>query len=512
LCICLTGLSAYGQAGSYWSHTYLLQDVEAAILAKKVRHHLSVRPLQVRHLPEGFGTNADTAAILGQAAQRFWNSPDKGKFDAAFLPLIDLGIGASSDEGTLFTTRAGLAANITFGSKLSLYADFMGGIETLPGYVYQFTDSLGVLPSAGNYRREGRGFLNAFPTARLAYAPSQYFEFELGYGRNFFGNGYRSMFLSDVAFNYPYLKITTDVWNVKYVNVFSMLRDVRTDLPKGGPYRNKFTTTHYLSWAVTDWFNLGLFETIVWQSRDTLLERGFDPHYLNPIIFYRPVEFAIGSPDNAIIGLDMSFRLSGNFQLYTQLLLDEFLLSEFRDRTGWWANKWGAQVGAKWFNMLGKQGFHSQLEFNVARPFTYTHGSVLQNFGHFNQPLAHVLGTNFYEVLGRIYREKGPWYGEARMMYALYGRDPDERNFGGDIYRSYANPYQQYGNVIAQGRKSDLYYGELTAGRIINKAMNLRAALKYTPRHISTHGVGKSTEHIIGFSISSALYNSYRDF
>ncbi len=503
---------AVAQSGSYWSHQYLMQDAEAAILKAGNRSHLSVRPLQIRHLPEGFLSRADTSELLHAYSSGFWSVPAERKNTIRFIPLLELGFATGNKNAFIHNERLGLAANVNLGRKLSIYADFTGGIQSLPQYVEHFSDSLSILPAVGGFEKKNSTYLNGFPTLRMAYAPSEYFEFELGYGRNFFGNGYRSMFLSDVAFNYPYLKISTDVWHFKYVNLFSMLRDVRVDLPKGGAFRNKFTSTHYLSWAVSKWFNVGIFETIVWQSQDTLLDRGFDPHYLNPIIFYRPVEYSIGSPDNALIGLDMSFKVTKNAMIYTQLLFDEFLLSEFRDRSGWWGNKWGAQIGAKWYNMLGKEGFHSQLEFNVARPFTYTHGSVLQNFGHYNQPLAHVLGTNFYELLGRLYREKDVWYGEWKFVYALYGRDPGQPNLGGDIYRSYANPALEYNNTIAQGLKSRVYYNEFTAGRIINKAMNLRLALNYVIRNQNTSGMHGTTEHIVGISLSTALYNSYRDF
>ena len=52
---------------------------------------------------------------------------------------------------------------------------------------------------------------------------------QFGHGKHFIGDGYRSMLLSDNAFNYPYLKITTDVWKVRYVNLFSSYQDLRDE-------------------------------------------------------------------------------------------------------------------------------------------------------------------------------------------------------------------------------------------------------------------------------------------
>ena len=39
--------------------------------------------------------------------------------------------------------------------------------------------------------------------AYLSYTPSKYFNFQFGNGKNFIGDGYRSLFLSDVASPYP---------------------------------------------------------------------------------------------------------------------------------------------------------------------------------------------------------------------------------------------------------------------------------------------------------------------
>ena len=69
----------------------------------------------------------------------------------------------------------------------------------------------------------------------------------------------------------------------------------------------KYTTTHYLSWAISKRVNLSFFDAIVWSATDSAGNyRGFDAQYLNPIIFMRPVEFSIGSPDNALMGLNLS--------------------------------------------------------------------------------------------------------------------------------------------------------------------------------------------------------------
>lgn len=454
--------------------------------------------------------DSNASFIFNSTDFAYWSKPDSGKMGFGILPIFRLEGGFSTQADAIYETSAGFAVSAAKG-KFKFNADFSGGVLSQPQYLNVFTDSLGIIPSRGRNLSSG-GAAFAMPTAALNFKANDFFTFELGYGRNFFGNGHRSLFLSDAAYNYPYLKIETNVWNIKYINLFSALQDISADPSSPSAYRTKYSSTHYFNWAISPRFNVGLFETIIWQGSDTLSERGFDPNYLNPIIFYRPVEFSIGSPDNAIIGLDLSFKASSKTMLYGQLVFDEFLLSEFRAREGWWGNKWGAQIGFKSFDVFGLEKTFLRGEFNLARPFTYTHGSVLQNFGHYNQPLAHPLGTNFYEGLIQASYEKGNLFFEGRWNYAIYGRDPDSLNLGGDIYRSYANPAEIYGNEIGQGVQSILFYQRLAAGVILNRKINLRASAYYIYRRLDQEGSNLNNEHIFGVRLATELFRSYTDF
>ena len=149
-------------------------------------------------------------------------------------------------------------------------------------------------------------------SGELTYTPDNIFSITLGQGRNFFGEGYRSMMLSDAAFNYPFLRIETTFWKVKYTNLWAQLYDVRPEaqLSTNGGYAKKYLSSHYLSINLTTRWNLSFFEAIV--VGDTAQQEGVDISFFNPIIFYRPVEFAVGSQSgNALLGLGTSYKLSG---------------------------------------------------------------------------------------------------------------------------------------------------------------------------------------------------------
>lgn len=502
----LSTSAGWAQSGYYWSNTLLNQQIEKHLAADSQIDFMSVKPYAVKDIRSWLDSQNDTAAVFGSMGTSFWAMPDTKAWKINALPIFDFDLGYTNRAKGTYTTAAGMAANVQYGTKWSLYADILVGENRLPRYLSEFTDSSGIILSRGkNHATEGNPAF-VIPTARLNFAPSDYFQFDLGYGRHFFGQGYRSLCLSDVAFNYPYFKITTDVWKFKYVNVFSLLRGTDGVNFRPKDFKSKYTTTHYLNWAISPKWNLGVFETLVWQGRDSLSNRGFDPNYLNPFIFYRPVEYSVGSPDNALIGIDLSYKLKPAVVLYGQFVIDEFLLDEFRNRTGWWANKWALQLGAKFFDFAKVEDLYLQAEFNVVRPFTYTHGSVLQNFGHYNQPLAHPRGANFYEGLVRAYYQTGKWYGETLAIYSPYGVDPDTLNLGSDIFKSYVNPSLNYGNKITQGIKSHFYYQSFKLGYVLNPAMNLRISASYTYRynHIEKQLIQK--EHMLGIELSTLIF------
>ena len=81
---------------------------------------------------------------------------------------------------------------------------------------------------------------------------------------------------------------------------------------------------------INKFIRFGVFEAVLWQDRDDFYVRGFDLEYLNPIIFYRPVEFSKHSPDNVLMGSTFNINYN-NTNLYGQLVLDDLNISRARD-------------------------------------------------------------------------------------------------------------------------------------------------------------------------------------
>jgi hypothetical protein len=219
----------------------------------------------------------------------------------------------------------------------------------------------------------------------------------------------------------------------------------------------KYAAMHYLSANVTKWLNVSLFEGVVFGRQDH-----FDFRYMNPIILYRSVEQNAGSPDNAMLGMGFKINTKIKTVLYGQVLLDEFKFSEIMARNGWWANKYGIQLGFKVADLLNIKNLLIQGEVNMVRPFTYSRDSV-SNYTHYNQPLAHPYGANFLEANFIVnYKPMRNVHLSWRSFINRQGRDTSaKRAFGGDIFKSYKARNDDYGIGLFNGYPSETFYSNL---------------------------------------------------
>lgn len=358
----------------------------------------------------------------------------------------------------------------------------------MPAYLSQFASGQRFIAGSGYAIHDQNRIYHAHYTyGSVAYNQGKHFHFEIGKGKHFWGNGHRSLILSDNASSFPYARITTNVWKLRYTNLWIQLRDNSFGQMSMRDLRTKYAALHALSLNATNKFNITIYEMVVWQDRDTMSRRTLDMGYLNPIIFYRPVEYAIGSPDNVILAASFRYKAHKKFQLYGQFVLDEFNLKQFSKRQKWWGNKLGAQLGIKWFDVA--KGLSWQSEVNIARPFIYTHGSSVQAWTHFNQPMAHPLGANFFEWVN-LWRFQMPRMRvEAQCNYSVYGRDYDSNgdgsidNFGGNINRSYRNPFDgAFGHPMFQGQRTGLLFGNILISYPLPQLPESEVFIQYTHR------------------------------
>ncbi|MDR2037498.1 MAG: capsule assembly Wzi family protein [Bacteroidales bacterium] len=344
-------------------------------------------------------------------------------------------------------------------------------------------DSTNLIPHYDRYLAHKKNFyLYQSLNFNIEWNPIKYISLRIGKDRHFWGDGYRSLFLSDNANSYPFLQTTFKFWNIQYSFMTARMTDYELEEDFSKRHK-KYASMHMLSWNITPSININLFEAVVWDAVDSISRRTFDINYLNPVIFLRPVEFSVGSPDNVMIGVGTKLKIWQDNYLYGQFILDEFKFDELTAGNGWWANKYAFQIGLRSF--LGKKRpVMLQIELNQVRPFNYTHYYPLQNYAHLGEPLAHPMGANLREGLFIARWALNPdWSVHFINTYAVQGIDSIGSNFGSNLYKSNTTHGEAYGHKTLQGIRATTIYQELKIARTLIQKWNLQAELMLSNRH-----------------------------
>ena len=411
-------------------------------------------------------------------------------FFLAINPVLQLSAGKELDSShLLYVSSRGVTLRGMIARKVGFSTTIIDNQERGPSYYEQYVKTSRAVPGVGFFKPfkgfdtsktdyfDGRGY--------ISFNAAKYIDIQFGYDKNFIGNGYRSLFLSDWGNSYLFLKLNTKIWKFNYQNLFMELEPqyVKTGdnlLPR------KYAAMHHLSLNVTKWLNLGLFEGVIFGRTNH-----FDFAYLNPIIFYRHIEGTVGSPDNALAGFDFKANIKHRIQLYGQLLLDEFVLSNIKNDPTNWTNKFGIQVGAKYIDAFGIKNLDLQAEMNRVRPFTYSHNDSIANYTHYNQPLAHPLGSNFQEFIGILkYQPLKKLYINARLIYYYKGLDSGGVDFGGDIFRDYTTRSSGTGFKVGGGEKLTVLNALLEVSYELKQ--NLYFELSFQQRNSKLAGIPNS--------------------
>jgi hypothetical protein len=444
-------------------------------------------------------------------------------------PILDLQFGKSdpSVSNYTFINTRGIQFNGGLGKELNFTTTLYESQGRFADYFNTYAVSIkpdggnpAIIPGIG-IAKEFKSDAFDFPMAEanLSYTPSKFINLNLGYGKNFIGDGYRSLLLGDGASPYPFFKLNTTFWKIKYTNIYTWLKDVRSEVIEDRTYATKFAASHYLSLNVSNRWNIGLFESVVWSNKNN---RGFDMSFVNPIIFYRTVEFTSSSRSgNALLGLTSKYKLSNQINIYGQFLLDEFSLNDVKAGDKSWKNKYGYQLGAKYYNAFSIKNLLLQVEYNNVRPYVYAHSDAITNYGHNNQSLGHQWGGNFREFIAIARYHQGRYFADAKVTFGERGLDfnegVDNSNYGSNIYLSYnANRPYDTGVTIGQGNKTTLFFADLQAGYLINPSTNMKLYgsiiyRSFNPKTETATAIKENTTWI-SLGLRCDIFNWYFDY
>jgi len=424
---------------------------------------------------------------------------NKNDFNLYVNPLFYIEMGKIQDENknNYINTRA-IEIKGDIGKKLSFYSSFRENQAKFRSYIHDWSFNRLVVPGQGAIKKNFNDLsLLDFSSASayLSYTPYKWLNIQIGQDKNFIGEGYRSLLLSENSSNYPFAKFSFTYKSLKYVTMFTEFRDFA--VAYFYYHTKKHGAFNYLSYNYNDRFEIGLFEGVIYQTTDTTAGyyNKFNTDYFVPIIGVRTVVNGFASNNNVLAGINLKAKITNFIQTYGQLAIDN-------PTNGKLAFQGGLKVFDLLYEKLENHNLYFQAEYNLAMPRTYSHENIkYQTWSHYNQELAHPAGSDFKEFfINAKYSFKSFFLDYKYSQLRL-----NNKSTFSDIYMLDNNTYLMMPPSVT------ISHNTITGGYIINKRTNLQIYVGLDYR-IEQQINNEEKEPYIMFGIRTALNNFYYDF
>jgi len=390
-------------------------------------------------------------------------------------PLIHLRGGRDLNDtlGNLSTNTRGIQVQGAVGKKVSFYTSFYETQSFFPQYIrdqVRSTNSRMIMGHGIAKPFKQGGYDYGIATGFVLFEATRVLEFQFGHDKMFIGHGYRSLLLSDNAFNYPALQTRLKLFKGKliYNTSLAWLLEARR-VPRFSNaealYVRRQANFNYLSFKPNKYFEIGLFEGVMWQRwDDSLATLAQNPLFFNPLPFINSFVSTSDSLNTGYLGVNAAFNPTSKTSVYGQILLNKEEIT-------------GHQFGFRWMEPLKIKGLFTQIEYNQTQNNAYLPVGKGLEWTHFNQNLALPLGNNQTE-----------WMFHSRYQWS--------RLFASGRY------FLQNQN----GTKVNILTAE--CGYLINPLTNLNLFAGITNRVVEQ---GNNTQWIY-LGIRSSILNQYSDF
>lgn len=399
---------------------------------------------------------------------------------------------ASQEENSLFANTRGFAVSAQIGDHVFIHTDFRENQGRFSDYINRFVDSLEVMPGTGRVKEfKGDAYDFSMANGSVGVKAADWLSFSFGHRKQFVGHGYRSILLSDNAFNYPYASYILSFGGGKFQYRYTIgLMQNLVRLPAGDTpesiFKRKYSNQNYLSYKPLKNLEIGLFESIIWKNYDdTTGTEPFNANALNPVPLVNSAIFGLNDADaNALVGLNLAWQPLDMLRLYGQIMLDDLD-----------TERYGYQAGVKFLNLLNCVDITA--EFNSVEPGSYASANALQGYTNHNQPLAHPLGAGFEEMVGQVTYYKNRILisaGYRHAQFADYQRDPLISDLASPTYF-----------------KSDVSFQDFTAAYVFNPRTNFQVYARFTNR-IENGDNYSFHDQFWYLGLRTNLQNVYTDF
>ena len=209
-----------------FSHSYYAQ-FDAATNQVGSNNHTGSKPYTYTEVSKYYNLKAENEKLQKKASgwftKKLWNESlveiQGDNYWFTLNPILDIqgGKASGNQELNTFINTRGINFRGGLGSQINFSTTIFESQGRFADYFNRYAES--IKPDGGNPAIiPGMGIAKPYKTgaydfplaeANLTFTANQFFDLQLGYGRNFIGDGYRSILVSDGASPYPYFKINT---------------------------------------------------------------------------------------------------------------------------------------------------------------------------------------------------------------------------------------------------------------------------------------------------------------
>lgn len=309
------------------------------------------------------------------------------------------------DRKKIFNNTRGFIIQGDLGKKVSFFTSVYENQSRFPYIINSWVDSLGVVPGQGRVKPNiGKDIGNDYNASYgvLSVQATPWINLQFGHGKHFVGNGYRSLLLSDNAFNYPYLQASVLKKKWQYHFWYADFR-VLERMPKGDVpeslFKRKSGNFYYLNYIPHPRVELGVFESEIWQEWDE--NAGSLPFNGNKLIPVLGINKLVAKNAYSRVGINTKLKLSNHINFYSQAY--------------WSDNARGNQFGFSFYDLMVKN-MNIQMEYNIGKHTTDSILSNLKDYHHYNQSLAHPLNDDFQELIFIVDYRYQRWFSQAKII------------------------------------------------------------------------------------------------
>lgn len=229
---------------------------------------------------------------------------------------------------------------------------------------------------------------------------------------------------------------------------------------------DKWIAAHRVQVAVSPALDLGFQEVVIYA------DRGPEPAYLNPFMFYWAAQSYLGDKDNVMMAVDADWRLRPGLRWWGAYAIDD--LKKLKIFSNDFANKFSLQTGLMWTDPLGFDDVEWSADYVRIEPWIYSHKFPVNTFRHFDSPLGHSLGPNSdrwrLQAVRRWSRDLSSSISFARSRHGdnVLLEDGSILNVGGDLHRGW-RPGDQRDD-------KDFLDGNISTRSLLTVALDVRLA------------------------------------